>query len=958
MKKIIQLFIFICFVSATSHAQEVSDHENYRTYTGEFNNLSHPDWGKTWTNLLRVTRIGYDDGISSPAGQFRPNPRALSNAIFNQDDPIYDPLDLSDFCWVFGQFIDHTIDLTTDNPNEDASIPVPTGDIYFDPQGTGTAKIHMFRNVSDPATGTSTSNPRQHPNVITPFIDASNVYGTTPEWAAWLRTFEGGKLKTSAGNLLPFNTISGEYEDEIDPNAPEMAYLPNISNKYFVAGDIRANENSLLTVVHTLFMREHNRQCDLIAAAHPDWNDEQIYQYARKIVSGELEAITYEEWLPSMGIQLEPYTGYKDDVNPQIMNVFSAAAYRLGHTQLSSEIKRYNAAGQVMPEGNLLLRDAFFNPLEVRNMGLDPYIRGMGVQKEQMLDAKLVHDVRNFLFGEPGQGGLDLASVNIQRGRERGLPDYNAVRVDFGLPHISFFQGINDDPDVFNPLIVAYDGNINIIDPWVGLLSEKALPNSIFGETLTKIMTLQFTALRDGDRFYYENDPILTPEEKDAIKNTRFRDIIMENSGVTIMQENVFTAMPMDEICNALFVSLSGNIHTEAGDNVGDVSVTVLNDDQNYEGSTDEDGNFSFEDVPGCGTEGLQLSKNVNFLNGVTTFDLILIQKHILGIQPFTSPYKILASDVDRSGSISTFDLIRLRQAILGLITEFPNNESWLFVPANFTFEEPLLILNGSWETNDQFNGLLSVDYTEDFIAVKVGDVNNSASTATSGISVERVGTSPLQLNIGNESMEEGQVYQTELSVDFPSEVLGYQFALSYNPELIEIVNVEARNNFSSDYVAVHPSEVLVSWNTATPKRLNNQVVLNVVIKAKADVVLADAIQLNNRIFANQVYDGNLHIGDVNLGFNGAMVQDFYVGQNEPNPFTAETTIHYYLPEDGVVNRVLTDATGREIAAQSQIESAGTQSWQLKKSDLPASGVYFYKITFGDKVISKRFVLQ
>lgn len=959
MKKIIPVIAFLFLFYWTSSAQEVSDHQNYRTYSGAFNNLSNPEWGQAGENLRRVTRIGYDDGISSPAGQFRPNPRAISNAIFAQEEPIYDPQNISDFCWVFGQFIDHDIGLTTDNESEDISVTVPTGDAYFDPFFTGTAKIHILRNISDPTTGTSTANPRQQPNIITAFIDASAVYGSDPERANWLRTHEGGKLRTSSGNLLPFNTLSGEFEDEIDPNAPMMASLPNISEKVFVAGDIRANENTLLTAIHTLFMREHNRQCDIIAAAHPDWNDEQIYQHARKTVGAILQSIAYNEWLPTMGLVLEPYSGYKNDVNPQIMNVFSGAAYRLGHTQLSGEIKRLDAAGQVLPEGPLLLRDAYFNPSQITNFeSIDPYFRGMGAQKEQMLDAKVVNDVRNFLFGPPGAGGLDLATINLQRGRDRGLPNFNAIRVDLGLSHISYFQFINDDPDVFNPLSVIYNGNINIIDPWVGFLAEKPLPNTIFGETLYKVMSLQFGALRDGDRFFYLNDPVLTQEEKDAINATTFRDVIMENTGVSIMQENVFNAMPHDEICETLFVSLSGNIHNTVGDNLGGVAVTVLNDEQNFTETVDASGDFDFEDIPGCGTQGLILSKNDDLLNGVTTFDLILIQKHILGIQPFSSPYKMLASDVDKNGSISTFDLIRLRQAILGIITEFPGNESWRFVPENFTFEEPSLILNSSWEGGSQFNGILSNDFAQNFIAVKIGDVNDNASTSFTAEATHRSAPA-LQLNLGSDELKEGHTYRTNLTIDYNKEALGYQFALNYDSDLIEVLNVEGGINFStSDFVAIHPSQIAVSWNSSTPTALNNQMVLSIIIKANSDVRLSDVMEIDRRSFANEVYDDQLNIGEVNLAFNEAIDKDFYVAQNDPNPFVEATSINYYLPHDGVVTRQLLDATGKQILTSTRDENEGTQTWQINKNSIPTAGLYFYQISYDGKMITKRFVVQ
>jgi len=494
--------LFIIFLSVTlSLSAQNLDIQLYRTYDGSFNNTEHPEWGQAHTNLRLSGGVGYYNLIDEPAGPDRPNPRRVSNSLFAQDSPLSDPLQLSDFTWAFGQFIDHDLGLTPDG-DEPMDIQVPQGDPMFDPFNTGQMAIHMVRNVFDPSTGTNLSNPRRHPNEITAYLDGSAVYGSSELRANWLRSFEGGKLKTSAGDLPPFNTFNGEYDTPIDPNAPHFDNPVGATEKLFVCGDPRAVENPLLFAFHTLFLREHNRLCDELAAEHPDWNDEQLYQHARKLVGGLIQSITYEEWLPAMGIDLPSYQGYDPEVNAQLFNVFTAAAFRVGHTLLNGQLMRVDENGEEIPEGHMLLRDAFFNPYPIMDLGLEPFFKGMAVQMQQTFDAKVVDDVRNFLFGPPGSGGLDLVSINIQRGRERGLPDYNSVRENFGLDRVTFFQQINGDPGIYLKLIGLY-GDVHDIDPWVGMLAEERMPGSIFGETIDRILTVQFQNLRDGDRFYY-----------------------------------------------------------------------------------------------------------------------------------------------------------------------------------------------------------------------------------------------------------------------------------------------------------------------------------------------------------------------------------------------------------------------------------------------------------------------
>jgi len=143
----------------------------------------------------------------------------------------------------------------------------------------------MFRSLSMPGSGTSDDNVRTYANGITAYIDGSAVYGSSESRASWLRSYEGGKLKVTTGNLLPWNTVTGNFNDPTDPTSPFMEDAEGNGPKHFIAGDVRANENPLLAAVHTLFVREHNRLADEIAAENPGFNDEELYEAARKKVT-------------------------------------------------------------------------------------------------------------------------------------------------------------------------------------------------------------------------------------------------------------------------------------------------------------------------------------------------------------------------------------------------------------------------------------------------------------------------------------------------------------------------------------------------------------------------------------------------------------------------------------------------------------------------------------------------
>ncbi|NNM31016.1 MAG: peroxiredoxin, partial [Akkermansiaceae bacterium] len=408
------------------------------------------------------------------------------------------------------------------------NISVPAGDPWFDPQGTGAVEIPLNRSFYEMVDGV-----RQQVNAITAYIDASNVYGSDAARADALRTNDGsGKLRTSPsphGDLLPYNDGPVAF-----PNAPSP------DPGFFLAGDVRANEQAGLTAMHTLFVREHNYWAEQFARLNPGADGDDCYQFARMIVGAEMQAITYREFLPVLLGRgaLPPYRGYRPKVNAGVANVFSTGAYRLGHSLLSPTLLRLDRAGRAIAAGHLPLAAAFFHPPNIEDEGIDPLLRGLAAQRCQELDMMLVDDVRNMLFGKPGSGGMDLAALNIQRGRDHGLPPYTAVCESMGLPMAHDFHDINPDPAVWQRLAAAYE-HVGDIDCWVGGLCEPHAPGSMTGPMVRAVLVDQFTRLRDGDRFYYKNR--LSPRMARFIEQQTLARIIRRNTGIgRELSDNVF----------------------------------------------------------------------------------------------------------------------------------------------------------------------------------------------------------------------------------------------------------------------------------------------------------------------------------------------------------------------------------------------------------------------------------
>lgn len=479
----------------------------------------------------------------------RTNPRMISNLVSTQAASTPSPRGLSDYLWAWGQLLDHDLGLShADASNGFAPIVViePSDPLYGGMIPFSRSDYVMAPDPMLP--GDPPMMVRQQTNSITSYIDASQVYGSDPVRAAALRTDggNGAKLKTSAADLLPYN-VDGLPNDGI-------GMLPE--NQMFLAGDVRANENLMLTSMHTVLLREHNRLVDRIASVSPSLDAEAQYQLARKLVGAEIQAITYNEFLPALLGGAAPTAAdyaYDANVSAQLTQSFAHAAYRFGHSMVSGELKLLDPDDGAAT--TLQLRDAFFRPnlISADPEMIDHLLAGAARSYSEALDLQVIDDLRTFLFGPPGAGGMDLAALNIQRGRDHGLPDYNELRVYFGLTPLASFTELTSDAALAGQLAAAYGGDIDNVDPWVGLLAEDPLPGASTGELLTEIIADQFTRSRDGDRLFYLSgdaglyvDGVLDPTIREIVDLDAFglSDLLLANTSLSSLQQNVFFVVP------------------------------------------------------------------------------------------------------------------------------------------------------------------------------------------------------------------------------------------------------------------------------------------------------------------------------------------------------------------------------------------------------------------------------
>lgn len=539
----------------------------YRPIDEVGNNVAQPNWGVAGMDLLRLTPAEYTNGYNSPSLAQDLSPRLISDIVNSQADPEDPSRDistvnqrsLSALADAFGQFMDHDMDLTLDN-GPSMPIPVPVGDPIG---GPGDTPLSFAGSNTDPATGTGPGNPAQEINSITSYLDLSQVYGSDQATDDALRTFVGGQMKTSPGGLPPLdntNYFTPAQLAVINASVGGMADAGSLpESDMFVTGDSRGNETIELTVLQTLFLDNHNRIAQELQREHPRWNDEQLFEEARKINIAEYQSIIYNEWIPDVlgPHALAPYTGYNSNVNATIATEFSTVAFRFGHTLLSNDLQRQGDNGMPVAADVPLAVD-FFDPDILNGEGelstTDPVtgltttnigavLKGDADLNAQAEDVQVVSGVRNLLFNEvvPGVGfGQDLIALDIERGRDNGIGSYNQVRVALGLSAVTSFAQITSNVAVQHELEEAY-GNVNNIDAFEGGLAENLVRGSNVGPLFQTIMVNQFTRLRDGDRFFYLNEQFSPTEEAIIRQGDTLAKVIEANTGITNLQSDVFT---------------------------------------------------------------------------------------------------------------------------------------------------------------------------------------------------------------------------------------------------------------------------------------------------------------------------------------------------------------------------------------------------------------------------------
>ncbi|XP_064022329.1 myeloperoxidase [Pogoniulus pusillus] len=544
------------------------DSYEYRTISGECSNRRSPSLGASNRALVRWLPAEYEDGVSLPHGWTEgklisghpfPLVREVSNEIvrFPPEQLRLDqkrPLMFMEW----GQFIDHDLALSPDTParvtfggkvdcatscaKEPPCFPImiPAHDPRVkDSEGC----LPFFRSAPACASGRAI---RDQLSAPTAFLDASQVYGSEEALATKLRN-QSSQLGLLAVNqdysdsgraYLPFGTAEKD---------PCLMVSGEAKIPCFLAGDPRASEMLELSCMHTLFLREHNRLAAELKRLNPRWDGEKLYQEARKIVGAMMQIITYRDYLPQLlgstfQRYLPAYQGYKESVDPRISNVFTLA-FRFGHASVPPTIHRLDEDFKPMGP-KIHLSTSFFAVWRIiHGGGIDPFLRSLMVNQPKLMTQQqmMVDDLRDRLFEQVERIGLDLASLNMQRGRDHGLPGYNSWRRFCGLSQPSDLKTLArvlKNKNLAKKFLQLY-GTPKNIDIWIGALAEPFVLGGRVGPLMACIIGTQFRHIRDGDRFWWRNKGVFTRRQRCALGKISLSRIICDNTNISKVPKHI-----------------------------------------------------------------------------------------------------------------------------------------------------------------------------------------------------------------------------------------------------------------------------------------------------------------------------------------------------------------------------------------------------------------------------------
>jgi hypothetical protein len=447
---------------------------------------------------------------------------------------------------------------------------------------------------------------------------------------------------------------------------------------------------------------------------------------------------------------------------------------------------------------------------------------------------------------------------------------------------------------------------------------------------------------------------------KDGLGNTEIKDVEIE---ITDVNNNCNPIIPR--------IALSGSVTRENGDKITSL-VTLFKDNDSI--TTQQTADFNFIDLPAGANYRLKPVRDNDIFNGVTTFDISIISRYLIGIDSsnISTPARMIAADVNADGEINGADMIHIRNLILRKASRFPNNNAWRFVSKNYVFLNPKAPFGEDFPEVLNYNNLTQSINQANFTAIKVGDVNGTAIsnfTGTNTTTLNSRGSKPV-LSIETEDVElkKGETKTLSFRLNDPSVsgLTAVQFALNFDKNKANITNLkqgEIANWTEANQNLIASEGILATaWSSGKATRFDkNQSVFSLAITAKEDTKLSEITRQNAAFTEGIAYDAAGNELGIQLIFNTLGIKEktykYSLLQNVPNPFTNETVIPFTMSKEDLATLTVFDATGKIVSTTQRTFAKGYNEVVFKTSNSSNAGVYYYRLQTGEFSAVKRMVL-
>ncbi|MBK9981725.1 MAG: HYR domain-containing protein [Saprospiraceae bacterium] len=408
-------------------------------------------------------------------------------------------------------------------------------------------------------------------------------------------------------------------------------------------------------------------------------------------------------------------------------------------------------------------------------------------------------------------------------------------------------------------------------------------------------------------------------------------------------------------VCGLPSGGVSGVVATPQQETtVANVGVKLMQAGQVFSSfTTTDDGTFNFPVIPAGTMYSLEAARDDNPRNGVSTIDLLKLQQHILGVELLTTPYQMIAADANNSGKISAIDLVEIRKLILGRTNSFPDNKSWRFIPKHYVFSDPY----NPWPFEESSS--FQVDSTgriEDFVGVKIGDLNQSVNAHLNGLTPRSEKSA--SFSVVDKFVNAGDQFDITLDLsDFGKNVFGGQWALKFDGLKVESIFPLA-SGMNEEMWFLDGNTLRCSWTSKDA--IPSAGVMTIHAEALKSGMISEMVTMDRSFMASELYDGSQESYNLSLDWKAENAQstgdEIELHQNRPNPWEEETIIPFELPEKGDVTISITNALGVEMTSITREFGAGKQQYKITNERWPA-GLYYYTLRFGDFQLTKTMLI-